>query len=106
MAPVPARGLVLGFGGIRPAELEAGVAVLAEVLERQLRRRSGVGAICAADRQHVPGVVSAEWLLAVPLSRRLPTYVTATDNHLISFMKQFPNAAALASAHARHVRHG
>ena len=38
MAPVPARGLVLGFGGIRPAEIEAGVAVLAEVLERQLRR--------------------------------------------------------------------
>jgi hypothetical protein len=37
MAPVPARGLVLGFGGIRPAEIEAGVEVLSEVLERQLR---------------------------------------------------------------------
>ena len=38
MAPVPARGLVLGFGGIRPAEIEAGVAVLGEVLDRQRRR--------------------------------------------------------------------
>jgi GntR family transcriptional regulator/MocR family aminotransferase len=39
MSPIPARGLVLGFGGIRPAEIEAGVAVLGEVLEQQLRRR-------------------------------------------------------------------
>jgi len=39
MAPVPARGLVLGFGGSRPVEIEAGVAVLGEILEQQLRRR-------------------------------------------------------------------
>ena len=38
MSPVPVRGLVLGFGGICPAEIEAGVAVLGEVLEQQLRR--------------------------------------------------------------------
>ena len=32
------RGLVPGFGGIRLAEIEAGVAVLGEVLEREPRR--------------------------------------------------------------------
>jgi hypothetical protein len=32
-------GLVLGFGGIRPVEIEAGVAVLGEILEQQWRRR-------------------------------------------------------------------
>jgi len=35
---MPSRGLVLGFGGVVPRELEAGVGVLAEVLEAQLRR--------------------------------------------------------------------
>jgi len=34
IAPVDACGLVLGFGGIGPAQIEAGVDVLAEVLER------------------------------------------------------------------------
>ena len=38
LAPVPLRGLVLGFGGIRPPAIEAGVKVLAEVLEQQMRR--------------------------------------------------------------------
>jgi len=38
LAPVPLRGLVLGFGGIRPPAIQAGVRVLAEVLEQQLRR--------------------------------------------------------------------
>ncbi len=38
LAPVPVRGLVLGFGGIRPAAIDAGVKVLAEVLEQQVRR--------------------------------------------------------------------
>ena len=38
LAPVPLRGLVLGFGGIRPPAIEAGVQVLADVLEQQLRR--------------------------------------------------------------------
>ncbi len=37
LAKTPARGLVLGFGGIRPPEIEAGVGVLSEVLERQVR---------------------------------------------------------------------
>jgi GntR family transcriptional regulator/MocR family aminotransferase len=38
ISPVPVRGLVLGFGGIGPAAIEAGVKVLAEVLEAQARR--------------------------------------------------------------------
>jgi GntR family transcriptional regulator/MocR family aminotransferase len=38
LARVPLRGLVLGFGGIRTAEIEAGVDVLGEVLETQLAR--------------------------------------------------------------------
>ena len=38
IAPVPVRGLVLGFGGIGPAEIEAGVEVLGEVLEAQTKR--------------------------------------------------------------------
>ena len=38
IAPVPERGLVLGFGGIRPPEIAAGVDVLAEVLEEQMRQ--------------------------------------------------------------------
>lgn len=38
LTPVPMRGLVLGFGGIRPAAIEAGVTVLAQVLEQQMRR--------------------------------------------------------------------
>jgi GntR family transcriptional regulator / MocR family aminotransferase len=37
LAKVAARGLVLGFGGIRPSEIEAGVDVLGEVLEAQAR---------------------------------------------------------------------
>lgn len=35
---MPSRGLVLGFGGVPPKDIEAGVAVLGEVLEAQLRR--------------------------------------------------------------------
>jgi GntR family transcriptional regulator/MocR family aminotransferase len=38
IAPVPVRGLVLGFGGIGPAAIEAGVDVLGQVLEGQARR--------------------------------------------------------------------
>lgn len=38
IAPVPETGLVLGFGGIKPAEIEAGVGVLAEVIEGQMRQ--------------------------------------------------------------------
>jgi GntR family transcriptional regulator/MocR family aminotransferase len=38
IAPTGVRGLVLGFGGIRPAEIEAGVATLGEVLEHALRQ--------------------------------------------------------------------
>ncbi|MCC6193194.1 MAG: PLP-dependent aminotransferase family protein, partial [Burkholderiales bacterium] len=34
---MPSRGLVLGFGGVPPADIEAGVRVLGEVLERQAR---------------------------------------------------------------------
>ena len=37
IAPIEARGLVLGFGGVTPAQIEAGVKVLAEVLEQQAR---------------------------------------------------------------------
>jgi GntR family transcriptional regulator/MocR family aminotransferase len=37
IAPVAVSGLVLGFGGIPPAAIDAGVGVLADVLERQLR---------------------------------------------------------------------
>jgi GntR family transcriptional regulator/MocR family aminotransferase len=33
IAPVRANGLVLGFGGIKPSAIEAGIDVLAEVLE-------------------------------------------------------------------------
>jgi GntR family transcriptional regulator/MocR family aminotransferase len=33
LAPTATRGLVLGFGGVRPAAIEAGVDVLAQVLE-------------------------------------------------------------------------
>ncbi|MEP6701893.1 MAG: PLP-dependent aminotransferase family protein [Betaproteobacteria bacterium] len=44
IAPSPVSGLVLGFGGIRPPEIEAGVDVLAEVLEQQMR-----GAVNTAD---------------------------------------------------------
>jgi GntR family transcriptional regulator / MocR family aminotransferase len=35
IAPSPANGIVLGFGGIPPADIEAGVDVLARVLEEQ-----------------------------------------------------------------------
>ena len=35
---MPETGLVLGFGGIKPAEIEAGVGVLAEVIEGQMRQ--------------------------------------------------------------------
>ena len=45
IAPVAARGLVLGFGGVRPEEIEAGVDVLAEVLERHARRPSRPSAL-------------------------------------------------------------
>jgi GntR family transcriptional regulator/MocR family aminotransferase len=38
IAPLDLNGLALGFGGITPAEIDEGVAVLAEVLEG-LRRR-------------------------------------------------------------------
>lgn len=38
IAPVDRRGLVLGFGGVRPEEIDAGVDTLAGVLERQVRR--------------------------------------------------------------------
>jgi GntR family transcriptional regulator/MocR family aminotransferase len=34
IAPSPARGLVLGFGGVTPSQITAGVRVLATVLER------------------------------------------------------------------------
>ena len=37
IAPIDERGLVLGFGGVTPAQIDAGVRVLAEVLERQPR---------------------------------------------------------------------
>jgi GntR family transcriptional regulator / MocR family aminotransferase len=40
IAPVAARGLVLGFGGVRPEAIDAGVDVLAEVLDRHGRRPS------------------------------------------------------------------
>lgn len=40
IAPVNVNGLVLGFGGITPAEIDAGVDVLADVLAGQLRRRA------------------------------------------------------------------
>lgn len=38
VVPVDVRGLVLGFGGVRPEEIAAGVGVLAEVLEPQVGR--------------------------------------------------------------------
>ena len=38
LAPVPVRGLVLGFGAVRPAAIAAGVETLARVLEQQARR--------------------------------------------------------------------
>lgn len=38
LTKMPSRGLVLGFGGVVPKDIEAGVTVLAEVLEGQLRR--------------------------------------------------------------------
>jgi GntR family transcriptional regulator/MocR family aminotransferase len=44
IGPVAVRGLVLGFGGVRPEEIEAGVKVLAEVLERHARRPARAGA--------------------------------------------------------------
>lgn len=37
LARVSARGLVLGFGGVRPPEIEAGVDTLADVLDRLAR---------------------------------------------------------------------
>jgi len=37
IAPIEARGLVLGFGGVTPAQIDAGVTLLAEVLEQQSR---------------------------------------------------------------------
>lgn len=37
IAPKSVTGLVLGFGGIKPPEIDAGVAVLAQVLEEQMR---------------------------------------------------------------------
>ena len=37
IAPIEARGIVPGFGGVTPAQIEAGVRVLAEVLEQQAR---------------------------------------------------------------------
>jgi GntR family transcriptional regulator/MocR family aminotransferase len=37
IAPIEARGLVLGFGGVTPAQIDAGVKVLAEVLAQQAR---------------------------------------------------------------------
>jgi GntR family transcriptional regulator / MocR family aminotransferase len=37
IAPIDARGLVLGFGGVTPAQIDAGVTVLADVLEREAR---------------------------------------------------------------------
>ena len=40
LAPTPARGLVLGFGGIRPPEIESGVTVLRDVLEQQVRQQA------------------------------------------------------------------
>ena len=39
IAPTGVNGLVLGFGGIRPAEIDAGVTTLAEVLDEALRKR-------------------------------------------------------------------
>lgn len=44
IAPAPVNGLVLGFGGVRPPEIRAGVAVLGEVLDGLARpRRAAAG---------------------------------------------------------------
>jgi GntR family transcriptional regulator/MocR family aminotransferase len=40
IGPVDVNGLVLGFGGIRPTEIEAGVTVLADILEARSRRQA------------------------------------------------------------------
>ncbi len=45
IAPAAVSGLVLGFGGIRPPEIEAGVDVLAQVLEEQVRQVRSAPAI-------------------------------------------------------------
>jgi len=37
LAKVPARGLVLGFGGVGPRQIEAGVDVLRDVLSQHVR---------------------------------------------------------------------
>ena len=37
IAPIDVNGLVLGFGGVSPAQIRNGVGVLAEVLERQIK---------------------------------------------------------------------
>jgi GntR family transcriptional regulator/MocR family aminotransferase len=52
--PVSTRGLVLGFGGIRPAEIRDGVAQLARVLDGFVRRPGGVR---AAGRRRALGLV-------------------------------------------------
>lgn len=39
IAPVAARGVVLGFGGVAPAQIERGVEVLAQVLDRMPPQR-------------------------------------------------------------------
>ena len=44
ITPVPHNGLVLGFGSVPPAAINAGVDVLAEVLEAALRVRAAVPA--------------------------------------------------------------
>ena len=41
--PTGDNGLVLGFGGVKPAEIKAGVAVLAEVLDGLRRPRRAAG---------------------------------------------------------------
>jgi GntR family transcriptional regulator/MocR family aminotransferase len=54
IAPVRAHGLVLGFGGIKPSAIEAGVEVLAEVLgtcaDRPLSSARRTSRLLQADR--------------------------------------------------------
>ncbi|HQU49056.1 MAG TPA: hypothetical protein PLM09_08005, partial [Casimicrobiaceae bacterium] len=66
LARVPARGLVLGFGGVRPPEIEAGVDTLAEVLGALARGCKWPATRTRMDLTNLPRAVAG----LPPMARR------------------------------------
>jgi GntR family transcriptional regulator/MocR family aminotransferase len=73
IAPTPESGLVLGFGGITPQQIERGVAVLAEILAGL--RAAAAAAPPAQDEKSVPSSQAARPRRPTPAGRPARTSV-------------------------------